>query len=393
MRLQANPHPVGGDKHFMYEALRLAHRGLGWTSPNPPVGCVIVRDGAILGRGWHNEPGGLHAETMALADCHDAVNAIAYITLEPCSHVGLQPACTSELQRAGVKRVVYGCEDADTRSAGKAAELLRGHGIEVCSGVLREECEMLLAPYLHAKRHNRPHVHLKLAVSLDGRIACANGSSQWLSGPESRGLAHYLRQQYDAVMVGRGTVVADNPRLTVRGDVLSHYADTDGMRRRDPVRIVIDPKFKVFSADRRLRIFEASQQRSETPALIVIGSAESTVPKAAHGIASTWRVETLTVGTTAAGALDLHEAASKLWELGITSVLVEGGSQLMQQYFSQRAADQLTLVYTPLLLGSDALGFSPPMMIQNVKDAPRLTVQFMSQLGADLAVTVSLPRD
>lgn len=388
MRLGVNPHLPSSDEYFMYEALRLAHRGLGWTSPNPPVGCVVVKDGEVIGQGWHVQPGGLHAETAALQQCPDAAGATAYVTLEPCSHVGQQPACTAELARAGIRRVVFGCEDADARSAGRATGVLTRIGIEVRVGVLEQECELLLMPYLHAKRYGRPHVHLKLAVSLDAKIALANGDSQWLSGPESLGLAHYLRQQYDAVLIGRGTVVADNPRLTVRREVLENYMDASGFRLRDPVRLVVDPQLKLLDQLGKLRLANPGTQRSNLPHLVIVTSRE--VRPEERNLVEQLKIQAQFLHVTCEPRLDLQQVFAQLWQLGITSVLVEGGARLAAEVLRQSAADQLTLVYTPVLLGSDGLGFSPDLGLESLITAPSLDLTYSMLLGRDTVVSSSI---
>jgi diaminohydroxyphosphoribosylaminopyrimidine deaminase / 5-amino-6-(5-phosphoribosylamino)uracil reductase len=390
MRPGPNPHPAGSAAHFMYEALRLAHRGLGWTSPNPAVGCVIVRDGAIIGRGWHSRCGAEHAEFAALRDAGDARGATAYSTLEPCSHVGQQPACTTELQSAGVARVVFGIDDADPRSASRARSIFAAAGIKVVAGVLRNECAELLLPYLFAKREQRAHIHLKLALSLDSKLACANGASQWLSGPQSLGLAHYLRQHYDAVMVGRGTVLADDPRLTVRADSLREYLDLDGMTLRDPVRVIVDPQLRLLPQLAELNISRAGNMRTSLPQLIFVASKEAAANSSFAATSLPLTSHILGVDTLASGALDLNAAIAELYALGITSVLVEGGARLAQELTAQQAVDYATLVYTPLLLGGDALGFTPPLGLTSVDDARRVKVERVTQLGEDVAVSVSL---
>ena len=234
-----NPYPAPGCEHFIHECLELALEGLGWTSPNPLVGCLLVRDGEVIGRGFHARDGEEHAEVRALRDAGDARGASAYVSLEPCSHVGRQPSCCHELAAAGVKRVVWGCDDANPLTAGRAASLLPELGVEARGGVLREQCERLLDYYLLAQRSRRPFMHLKLALSADGKIACPDGHSQWLSGPESLGYAHFLRLKYDAALVSYRTVLADDPRLTVRDEQLGAYRRPPDSPRRQPARIVL----------------------------------------------------------------------------------------------------------------------------------------------------------
>lgn len=389
MRLGANPHPPGSDAFFMYEALRLAHRGLGWTSPNPAVGCVIVRDGEILGRGWHSRCGAVHAEVAALADAGDARGATVYSTLEPCSHVGQQPACTSALVDAGVARVVFGAHDTDSRTAGKAEAILGIAGVGVSTGVLREDCARMLLPYLFHKREQRPHVHLKLALSLDGKMACANGASQWLSGPQSLGLAHYLRQQYDAVMVGRGTLVADNPRLTVRAEVLREYMDIEDLTLRDPVRILVDPGLESWAGIDWLNIMQAGNQRADLPKILVVTTHEALAEFGSTDSLNP-RIVFVAAEKSAESSIAFDDALKQFSGIGITSVLVEGGARLAAEIIKQNAADHATLVYTPLLLGSDALGFTPQLGLTSLLEAPHAQLESVTKLGDDVAVSVRL---
>ena len=217
------------DRRFMSLALGLARRGLGRVWPNPAVGCVIVRDGRIVGRGWTQPGGRPHAETMALAEARDAARgATAYVSLEPCAHHGKTPPCVGALSKAGVARVVSALEDPDPRVAGRGHTMLRDAGVEVASGLMAAEAEALQRGFLTRIRHGRPMVTLKLATSLDGRIATASGESRWITGPEARARVHAMRAAHDAVLIGAGTARADDPSLTVRGLGMAHQ----------PIRIV-----------------------------------------------------------------------------------------------------------------------------------------------------------
>jgi diaminohydroxyphosphoribosylaminopyrimidine deaminase / 5-amino-6-(5-phosphoribosylamino)uracil reductase len=371
----------------MREALALAERGLGWVAPNPPVGCVLVRDGQVIGRGWHAQLGGLHAETAALAAAGDARGATCYVTLEPCSHVGRQPACTDALIRAGVARVVYGALDPDRRTCGKARGILEAQGIAVSEGVLQSACERFLDAYMHYQSTGRPFVQLKLALSLDARLACANGQSQWLSGPESHGYAHYLRQVGDGILVGRGTVLADDPQLSVRPEVLAGFGEF-GFAPRDPVRIVLDPDFSLLPQLTGLKLAQPGGFREGLPQLVLLGRIGALPANWSDQLVGlTLDVRAIEIETLPDSHLDLHAAITQLGGLGLTSILVEGGAGVARSFLAQGVADKLTLVYTPALLGSDALDFSPTLGLTSVQAAPRLQDVETRALGSDVLVS------
>ncbi|WP_431471209.1 bifunctional diaminohydroxyphosphoribosylaminopyrimidine deaminase/5-amino-6-(5-phosphoribosylamino)uracil reductase RibD [Sphingosinithalassobacter sp. LHW66-3] len=216
----------------MAAALTLAERGRGRTAPNPNVGCVIVKDGRVLGRGWTQPGGRPHAEAMALEEAGGAARgATAFVTLEPCAHRSERgPACAVSLAQSGVARVVYALGDPDPRTDGRGAELLRSAGVTVVGGVLADAARQAMAGFLMRQAHDRPHVTLKLATSLDGRIALASGESRWITGPEARAHAHLERARHEAILVGRGTIEADAPRLDVR---------LLGLEARSPRRILL----------------------------------------------------------------------------------------------------------------------------------------------------------
>jgi diaminohydroxyphosphoribosylaminopyrimidine deaminase/5-amino-6-(5-phosphoribosylamino)uracil reductase len=370
----------------MRQALALAELGLGHTSPNPPVGCVIVRDGTVLGTGYHRRLGELHAEAAALG-------ATCYATLEPCVHVGRQPACATALIEADVARVVYGCDDTDSRTAGLAADLFAQHSIEVTTGVLQGECEELLDGYLFAKQHERAFMHLKLANSLDGKVATAAGRSQWLSGPESLGLAHYLRQKHDAILVGVGTVLADDPRLSTRIEQLRDYRpELAAIEVRSPVRVVLDPALTLAGRLDSLRLAQFAGMRGDLPRLVLIAQRGLASPELATELRRREGVLVLLLDAeyAAGGAqprLSFARIAQELYVLGIQSVLVEGGGSVAAHLLAQRAVDRLTCVVTPVLLGADALGFSPVLALTEVADGMRLERVRIERLGDDTAIS------
>lgn len=381
---QGNPYSTGSDEYFMHEALRLALGGLGWASPNPLVGCVLVRDGRIIGRGFHAQDGEAHAEVRALGEAGDARGATAYVSLEPCSHVARQPSCCHELARAGVERVIWGALDVDPRSAGQAETTLHQLGLTQTGRALVDDCERFLDYYLTSRSRQRTFAHLKLALSLDGKLACPTGHSQWLSGPQSLGYAHYLRLKYDAVLVGYRTALADNPRLTVRADALAGYAEQlSGMQLRQPARVIVDPRCELVPglAELNLARFEDGEFRERLPRLVLVCRRE-------------FAPDGLKVPHTQLVALDVKdpqpllfaEIFQRLWQMGIHSTLIEGGGGLAAELLKQQAADKLTLVYTPVIIGADGIGFAPKMDCRYIGDCPRISVTRQLMLGNDALI-------
>jgi len=377
-----NRYSAGSDESFMHEALVLAQDGLGWTSPNPLVGCVLVRDGEIIGRGYHAQDGEEHAEVRALREAGDARGATAYVSLEPCSHVARQPSCCHKLAEAGVSRVVWGALDVDPRSAGRAEGTLRGLGLTDIGRALVPECEQFLDYYLISRRRQRAFAHLKLALSLDGKLACRTGHSQWLSGPQSLGYAHYLRLKYDAVLVGYRTVLADNPRLTVRPDVLTGYDERYASARlRQPARVVLDPRCVLLPRLTELALaqVENGEFRSHLPRLVLVCRAE--FAPASFGVPNS---TVMTLDAPDGQPLSFDKIFRQLWNLGLGSVLIEGGGRLAAELLRQQAADKLSLVYTPLIIGADGVGFSPELQCEQVADCLRISATQPRILGRDV---------
>jgi len=381
MRPGANPHAPGSDQHYIFEALQLANEGMGWTSPNPLVGCVLVRDGVVIGQGYHARDGEQHAEVRALAVAGDVRGATCYVSLEPCSHVGRQPSCCHELAQAGVQRVVWGAEDLDPRTAGHAQEVLPELGVEVTPGVLKAECEEFLDCYLFSQSLRRPFFHLKLALSLDGKVAAADGSNMWFSGALSHGYAQYLRLKYDGVLVGYRTVLADNPRLTVRPDILEAYRNPpESAPLRQPARIILDPQFTIVKRLSELRVFEFNGHfREKLPRLIIVGRKQE-LPDPQPDIP---HMKMIGIQPQDDATLGFAELASELWCLGVQSVLVEGGGALAAEILRQQLVDKLSLVYTPLMVGADGIGFSPKTNPASTSKGLRLSPVKARALGED----------
>lgn len=341
----------------MDRAVALAWRGWGRVAPNPMVGCVLVANGAIVAEGWHAEFGQAHAEQMALAAAGPAARgATAFVTLEPCAHVGQQPSCADALIAAGIARVVAAVPDPNPIAAGGAARL-RDAGIAVDTGVGSAAARYQLAPFLHQHLGlPRPWVVLKLATSVDGRIADAGGKSQWISGLEAREWVHWLRGGFDAIGVGGATVAADDPMLTVRSPVAPRVA---------PRRVVFSGRNGV-AADRRLL---ATAREHQTTIVAPPGTPS--------------RVKWETAGATVVEAADLASALEQLWLAGVTTLLVEGGGRLAGGLLAQRLIDRVGLIQAPLFLGSSGAAAVSGWDAPSLADSDRWQVVERRALGAD----------
>lgn len=352
----------------MAHALRLARRRLGQTWPNPAVGCLIVKDGVILGRGATAAGGRPHAETLALKQAGArAKGATAYVTLEPCAHRGKTPPCAQALIKASIARVVAAVKDPDPRTAGKGFQMLRKAGITVTENVARDEAEWLNRGFFLRNTLNRPLVALKTAATLDGRIAMADGTSQWITGEEARRFGQRLRTQYDAIMVGIGTAGKDNPALTCR---------IDGLAAHQPLRLVVD-----------------SQLTLPLTATLVTTARE--VP--------TWLCTTeLALSTRKPHAAALGKAGVRvipinprppvaipallgfLADEGLTRLLVEGGPRLATSLLMEGAVDELWWFQSPTLMGAEGLAAAQALENKQLDRMPRFTHLESLPLGGDI---------
>ena len=326
------------DLRHMRAALALAARGLGNTWPNPAVGCVIVRDGVVVGRGWTQPGGRPHAETEALARAGEAARgATAYVTLEPCNHYGKTPPCALALVEAGVARVVVACGDPDPRVAGGGLERLRAAGIAVDTGICEDEAWVLNEGFFRRIQDARPLYTLKAATTLDGRIATHSGASQWITGPTARAWGHRLRATHDAIMVGIRTALADDPELTCRLPGLTH---------RSPVRIVVDSRLRLPLTSRL-----AAGARTVPTWIVTREDADATRLAAFTDCG----VDVIRVPADAAGLPDLVEASAVLAKRGLTRVLVEGGATLAASLLRANLADRLEWFRAASVMGGDGL--------------------------------------
>lgn len=322
--------PLTADEEFMTRALAEGKRGQ--PSPNPHVGAVLVKNGKVIGVGHHERAGGEHAEVAALrAAGAEAKGATAYITLEPCNHTGRTPPCTDALLRAGVSRVVIGCRDPNPHVEGGGVERLQSANIEIAVGVMEREAEDLIAPWRKHVTLGLPYVSLKLALSLDGRIATRTGASKWVTGPDARAKVHALRAAHDGVAIGIGTLLADNPRLTVR--------DAPGT---DPLRIVFDTKLRTPVSSALI------QDARERPVMIICGEDS---PEDAESDLLNMGAHVLRAPNSAEGRVDVAAALRLLAARGIVTLMVEGGAELAGSFLAAELADDLHAFLAPILLG------------------------------------------
>ena len=347
-------------------ALSLGARGLGRVWPNPAVGCVIVKDGCVLGRGWTQEGGRPHAEPVALAQAGAAARgATAYVSLEPCNHHGKTPPCTEALIAAGVARVVVALTDPDPRVAGGGIARMREAGIEVVTGVCAAEAEAAHRGFLSRVTQGRPMLTLKLATSSDGRIATATGESQWITGPEARRRVHGMRARHDAVLVGAGTARADDPSLTVRGLGMSHQ----------PVRVVLS---------RRLDLpLDSALMRSagQVPVWLCHGP---DAPAAACAAWDTAGARRIVVPAGAGGQLDLGQVMRALGDAGLTRVFCEGGGTLAAGLLASDLVDELAVISAGTVLGAEGTPAVGAMGIAALVEAPRFGLREVRALGGDV---------
>lgn len=352
------------DTRHMAHALRLAAQGNGRAWPNPSVGCVIVRGGVVVGRGFTRPGGRPHAEAVALARAGAAARgATAYVTLEPCAHQGRGPPCADALVAAGLARVVTALTDPDPRTAGAGHARLRAAGIAVHEGVLADEAARVTAGFLKRVRRGLPFVTLKLATSLDGRIATQTGESRWITGPESRRMVHAMRLTHDAVLIGSGTARADDPELTVRG--MGAMAQ--------PVRVVIDTGLSLSPECRLGRSCDAG------PVWLVHGP---TAPLAAR---ARWQERGAHLIEVPApdGHVEVAGALRALAGAGLTRVLCEGGAVLAARLIGAGLIDEMAIFSAGLTIGAEGVPALGALRLDTLGEAPRLALHSCRRVGHD----------
>jgi diaminohydroxyphosphoribosylaminopyrimidine deaminase/5-amino-6-(5-phosphoribosylamino)uracil reductase len=356
------------DPAHMRAALALAQRGLGNCWPNPAVGCVVVRDGRVVGRGWTAPGGRPHAEALALAMAGEAARgATVYVTLEPCCHVGRAAPCTEALIGAGVARVVVAVRDLDPRVNGQGIARLREAGIAVEEGVLADAAADLNAGFVSRLRRGRPLLTLKLATTLDGRIATRAGESRWITGEPARRVAHAMRGRHDAVMVGVGTVLTDDPELTCR---------LPGFRPVPLVRVVIDSHLRTPLTARLVA------SAAQTPTWII--ARDGTDAERRRALAGA-KVHLIAVDGADAG-VDLHQGLRALADRGITRLLVEGGAQLAAALLRADLVDRLAWFHAPGVMGGDGWPAAQAFGVRSLAEMPRFVREAATQLGDDMLI-------
>lgn len=349
----------------MKRALILARKGIGRTSPNPAVGCIIVKDGNIIGEGWHRRAGTPHAEIHALNMAGDAAKgADVYVTLEPCCHIGATPPCSDALVKSGVRRVVVGMRDPNPSVSGGGITALNQAGIETVCGVLEDACRAINLPFIKHFETGLPYVTYKCAMTLDGKIASASGDSRWISSEESRKYVHRMRAHNDAVMVGVDTVLADNPQLTVRH-----------VKGRNPLRIIVDSNLRtpvgadiISGALASMTIIACTEEDLDIHQRYIQNGA------------------TVLVCNSRDHRVDLYDLWEKLGKLGIQSILLEGGSRLAGDALLKGLIDECVFFYAPKVSGSD--GFSP-FTITGITDMSlslAITDMKVRRIGSDIVI-------
>ncbi len=361
------------DETYMRRAIVLAERGAGWTTPNPMVGAVIVKDGRIIGEGWHRRYGEAHAERNALQSCTESpAGAVLYVTLEPCCHHGKQPPCTDAILEAGIRRVAVGSGDPNPLVAGKGVEILRAGGVTVDTGVLKEECDALNPVFFHFIQTKRPYVVMKYAMTMDGKIATRTGASQWITGKAARQRVHQDRHRYSAIMAGVGTVLADDPLLTCRME-----------GGKNPVRIICDSRLRTPPDSRIVRTAR------EVPTILAAAAPPPERRKALEDAGCpVWDLP------GPEGRVDLNALMDRLGAQGIDSVLLEGGGELNWAALHSGIVQKVQAYIAPKLFGGTAAK-SPiaGLGVETPAQAVRLVRTTVTQIGEDFLLESEVETD
>ena len=333
------------DEHYMSIAIKEANKGRGLTKTNPLVGAVIVKNEIVISKGYHRIFGGDHAEVDSIKKVKEEniIGATLYVTLEPCSTYGKTPPCTNVIIKTGIKRVVIGTLDPNYLNSGKAADIFKKHNIEVEIGILEEKCRKLISSFLVNIKEKRPYITLKLAMTLDGKIATSTGNSKWITNCDSRKHVHKIRKEVDAVMIGQNTVLYDNPELTIR------HVNSN----RQPHRIIFDSKlktplnYKVFRRQKKEKIFIIAKEYGEKEKLN----------------------EYRKLGIEIIKNIKLKNVLNELYNFNIGSVLLEGGSKLAASMLKEKVIDKVMFFYSPKIIGGDALNSIFSLGILNMNNA------------------------
>lgn len=350
---------------MMRRALLLARKGVGKTSPNPAVGAVLVKNGVIVGEGWHRKAGTPHAEIHALQQAGQlAAGADLYVTLEPCAHFGKTPPCADAVIAAGVARVFIGMIDPNPQVSGRGVEKLRAADLEVFSGVLEADCRDLNLPFIKQVTTGLPYLTMKSAMTLDGKTAAHSGDSKWITSELSRKLVHQLRASVDAVMTGSGTLLADNPQLTVRM-----------AKGKNPIRIIVDSNLRTPVNCRLIK------EAHKIPVIIAAIRGEDSKVKAL-----TDKGAEVLFCSGKGGAVDLPDLMRKLGARGIQSILLEGGERLCCEMLRNNLIDRFLLFYAPRFLGGDGKGLFSGVGAALMQDSLPLYIKKVSRVGVDILV-------
>ena len=366
-KININTHNI--NKDFMLRAIELAERGTGWTSPNPLVGAVIVKDGQIIGEGWHHRYGDLHAERDALKNCsEDPKNADIYVTLEPCCHHGKQPPCTDALIKAGIKRVIIGSSDPNPLVAGKGVRILKEHGITVIENFLKEECDRLNDIFFYYITTGLPYVAMKYAMTIDGKIACYTGLSKWITGEEARKHVHSLRHKYTGIMVGINTVLADDPLLNCRLE-----------NSKDPVRIICDSTLRIPMDSQIVRT--AGKYRTIIATCLPDGEKAQKL--------SELGIEIIKIKEHS--QVDIRTLMTELGRRQIDSILLEGGASLNWSVLEAGMVNKVYAYIAPKIFGGEnarspvaGSGFPEPDKAFILKNTE------VTRLGGDILLEASI---
>lgn len=351
----------------MAVAMQLARRGWNTTPPNPRVGCVLVRDEQIIGRGWHVRTGEPHAEINALQDCKtDPAGSTCYVTLEPCAHTGRTGPCYQALIDAGISRVVVAMQDPNPKVSGKGLALLNAAGIQTEAGIMQQQAEALNPGFCKRMRTGLPWLRSKLAMSVDGRTALASGESRWITSAQARADVHRWRAASAAIVTGIGTVLADDPRLTARpGDILAE---------RQPLRVIMDRQLRLPLTASMLqqpgRTVVFTRQTTGTDALVNTGV----------------EIEYITATESSAQLREVMQQLATRWE--INDVLVEAGAELNGQLLAANMIDELIIYMAPTMLGDKARGLLQLPLLENMQQRPEFEITDMRRLGPDIRLTL-----
>lgn len=360
--------PTEQDLPYMRQALRLAKRALGRTSPNPLVGAVVVKNGTIVGQGYHKKAGTPHAEIHALCNAGKrAADATIYVTLEPCNHTGKTPPCTEAILQYGISRVVVGMVDPNPLVAGSGCRYLESRGVEVAGELLVDECRAINRPFIKHITTGLPWVIMKAGCSMDGRIAAPDGRCAWITGEESRREVHRLRDRVDAILVGVETAINDDPSLTTR---------LPGRKGRDPLRLVLDTWLRLAP--------QSAMLHQESPAATWIFCSDRA--------ASDRRLVLEKAGARVlsmpekGGRLNIHQVLARLGKEGINSLLVEGGSGVHTSFLREGLVDQVSLFMAPLFLGSRSIPLVGDLAVTDVGEGRRFRMSRIKRFGSDVLV-------